>query len=173
MSRPSLARALALCDAAKLRLPTLEQGFARGLFAAHHTASEPYRKDVSISGLGLTSRSCAKDAVLPTKTGPSIVSSVIQSRKLSSEGAFREYGRNFSNDEASTGGPELNDAQFASATMPEGLNEDDGMDDEQQESEDEVKMRQQLLKAALSHVVRSDVYFEVGTIIPCKRLLDP
>ena len=89
--------------------------------------------------------------VMPTSLAHS---SVTQSRQLSSEAAFRGYGRNFGDESRMSEGTAMPDDRFVAESMPEGLHEDvEDMDGEQQESEDETEMRQQLLKAALTHVV--------------------
>lgn len=151
ISRSTLLRALALCDAAKVRLPILEVNLARGLVAAHQPASELCRKDHICSTSGYDPFSTLQGDVMLTSSG---YSSITQSRQLSSEAAFREYGRNFGDESRMSEGTAVPNDQFVAESIPEGLHEDvEDMDGEQQESEDETEMRQQLLKAALMHVV--------------------
>ena len=151
ISRSTLLRALALCDAAKVRLPILEVNLARGLVAAHQPASELCRKDCICSTPGDDPFSTLQGDVMLTSSG---YSSTTRSRQLSSEAAFREYGRNFGDESRMSEGTAVPNDQFVAESIPEGLHEDvEDMDGEQQESEDEAELRQQLLKAALTHVV--------------------
>ena len=153
ISRRVLADALALCDAASFRLPFLELSLARGLVSLHAGAadvprSNHYTQDSLAAAL--------KQTGLGAKPNLARVTSLIQRRDISSEEAFREYGRNFGNGGSSVGGIELPNDDMGEASYPEGLDEEEYMDDEeQQESKDEREMRQQLLRAALSHVVCS------------------
>ena len=151
ISRSALLRALALCDAAKVRLPILELNLARGLVTAHQLASELCRKDKICSKTGYEPYGTLQSDFMLTPLGHSNIN---QSRQLSSEAAFREYGRNFGDESKISEGTAVPDERFVAQSIPEGLHEDvEDMGGEQQESEDETEMRRQLLKAALTHVV--------------------
>ena len=154
ISRQALGRALALCDAAKLRLSILEESLARGLASFHAGAANSARKELVAHSVAYSRVSCTD---LAHRADTEKVTSLIQRRQSSSEEAFREYGRNFGDASTPVGGAELPDEGYGEPSYPEGLFEEDNMDDEEQhESKDEREMRQQLLKAALPHVVRTE-----------------
>jgi len=154
ISKRALARALALCDAGNLRLPVLEVSLARGLVCGLFPASDIPKQSAIVSQTPAESFSSLAGRQSSDTATHDRVTSLIQSRHYSSEEAFREYGRNFGDGGGSVSGTGVADEEFAGAAFPEGLGEEEYMnDDEQHESEDEIEMRIQLLKAALSHVV--------------------
>ena len=153
ISRQAFGRALALCDAAKLRLPILEESLARGLASFHAGAAKTASNELGAHPVAFSRTQCTD---LAHRANNEKVTSLIQRRQSSSEEAFREYGRAFGDGSTPVGGPEQPDEGYGEASYPEGLFEEEHMDDEEQhESKDEREMRQQLLKAALPHVVRT------------------
>ena len=163
ISRRALARALALCDAAKTRLPIAEVSLARGVVSFHAGEAGPARNgenDLHAHIMAFGRGSCTDMAHRTSLNG---VTSLIQRRQISSEEAFREYGRNFGDGASSVNAAESPSEEFADASYPEGLADEEHMgDEEQHESNDEREMRQQLLRAALSHVVCSTSEFRVA-----------
>ena len=151
MLKYSLARGLALCDAAKISLPILDVTLTSGLF----TVSQKAAKD----GCGAAESSSFAPAAhydfsAPSRARlgvPTSATSPTQSRGFSSEDGFRSYGRDFGSGEAPSGGAAANEEPFPDTSMPEGM--EDAGDEEQQESQDEMEMRLRLLESALKHVV--------------------
>ena len=154
ISKRALARALALCDAANLRLPVLEVSLARGLvYGQFPTSDIPKQSAIVLQTPAVSFSSLPGRPPSDTATHDR-VTSLTQSRHYSSEEDFREYGRNFGDGGGSVSGTGVADEEFAGAAFPEGLGEEEYVNDnEEHESEDEMEMRLQLLKAALSHVV--------------------
>lgn len=154
ISRHALGRALALCDAAKLRLPTLEESLARGLASFHAGVANVARSDLDAHSVAFNGLSCT---TLIHRASLDGVTLLTQRRHSSSEEAFREYGRNFSEESTPFGVADSPDDGYGETSYPEGLPEEEHMDDEEEQHESNVEreMRQQLLKAALPHVVRT------------------
>ena len=153
ISRHALGRALALCDAAKLRLPTLEESLARGLASSHAGAADIARNDSDAHSVALKGLSCTALMHRASLDGMTLL---IQRRHSSSEEAFREYGRSFGDGSTPSGVADSPDDAYEEASYPKSLLEEERMDDEEQpESKDERDMQQQLLQAALFHVVRT------------------
>ena len=156
ISKHALARVLAVCDAAKIRLPFLEASLARGVVSFHGGEPDLIRNGTyELHAQSVTfSRGLSTDST--HRAGLDGVTSLIQRRQFSSEDAFREYGRNFGDGGGSIDGAKSRDEEFADASYPEGLGEEENMSGEEEpESNAEREMREQLLRAALSHVVCS------------------
>ena len=151
MLKYSLARGLALCDAAKISLPILDVTLASEFFTVSHKAA---KVGCGAADSLLSAPAAHHDITAPSRAQsgiPTSATSATQSRCLSSEDGFRSYGRNFGNGEAATGGAAATAEPFADTSMPEGM--EDAGDDGQQESQDEMEMRLRLLESALKHVV--------------------
>ena len=153
MFRFPIARSLALCDAAKISLPMLDVTLASGFLTVNQIAAEV---SCGAADKFLFAPAAWNDLCAPPRRGlgvPTTATSLTQSRRLSSEESFRGYGRDFGNDETSTGGAATDEEAFADARMPEGM--EGAEDGEEQESQDEIEMRLRLLESALKHVVCS------------------
>ena len=152
-----------MCDAAKIRLPFLEVSLARGVVSFHAGPPDFARNGrYELDAQAVTfSRGLYTDSL--HRAGFDGVTSLIQRRQFSSEEAFREYGRNFGDGGRSMDGAKSPVEDFADASYPEGLVEEEHMSgEEEQESKNEREMREQLLRAALSHVVCSICHSHVS-----------
>ena len=148
ISRQAFGRALALCDAAKLRLPILEESLAMGLVSFHAGAAKTASNELNAHFAAFSRVSCSELAHRVNSDG---VTLLIQRRLSTSEEAFRGYGRNFGDGPTPVGGAESPDESHGEASYPEGLFEEANMEDEeQQESKDEREMRQAAAQSCTS-----------------------
>ena len=153
MLKYTIARGLALCDAAKISLPILDVTLASGFCTVNPKAPEVSYGAADNSNI---SPALHVDLGPPSRAQsgvPTTAASLTQSRHFSSEEGFQSYGREFGNGEASTRGAPADEETFVDASMPDGMN--DAEDEEQEESQDEVEMRLRVLESALKHVVCS------------------